>query len=136
MLACRKAIFGATCPAKLTVIVIITHDDLFGLAILAHLAPEVFVKGIEMILKLTGVHLIFGIICRILVEIGKENRLRIRRFNMLSRATITVAACANFVVKGAIDFILFSSEDGGKVISHIGWLDRSREWRCRTCNLS
>lgn len=29
-----------------------------------------------------------------------------------------MAACANFVVEGAVDFICFCAEDGGKVVGH------------------
>lgn len=61
--------------ARLTIIVVIAHDDLFRLPIFAHLTPKVFVEGIKMILQLRGVHLIFGVIGGVLVEVGEENRL-------------------------------------------------------------
>jgi hypothetical protein len=33
-----------------TIIVVVAYDDLLDLAVFAHLAPEVFVEGIEMVL--------------------------------------------------------------------------------------
>lgn len=40
---------------ELTVIIVVTNDDLLELAVLAHLAPEVLVEGIEVHLQLFGV---------------------------------------------------------------------------------
>lgn len=37
---------------------------------------------------------------------------------MFSRTSIAVATGPNLVVKGAVDFILFGSEDRGKVVGH------------------
>jgi len=34
------------------IVVIVAHDDLFHLAVLAHLAPEVLIEGVEVILEL------------------------------------------------------------------------------------
>ena len=34
---------------------------------------------------------------------------------MFSRATVAVSTCTDFVVKGAVDFVLFSAEDGCEV---------------------
>lgn len=38
--------------ADQVVIVVVADDDLFDFSVLAHFAPKVFVKGIEMILEL------------------------------------------------------------------------------------
>jgi len=38
---------------------------------------------------------------------------------MFARTAITVTACANFVVEGAVDFISFSAEDAGEVVGHV-----------------
>ena len=54
---------------ELTIIIIVTHDHLLDLAILAHLAPEVLVECVEMILELTRVHLVFGVVGWVLVQI-------------------------------------------------------------------
>lgn len=59
------------------VIIIITHNYLLYLAKLAHLAPEILVKGIEMILQLRSVHLDLGVVGGVLVEVGKEDGLRV-----------------------------------------------------------
>lgn len=39
---------------------------------------------------------------------------------MFARAAITVATCADFVVEGAVDFVLLRSEDGGEIVGHFG----------------
>ena len=62
---------------RLTVIVIIAYNHLFRFAVLAHLAPEVFIERIEMILQLRGVHFVFRVVSGVLVEVGKEDGLRI-----------------------------------------------------------
>lgn len=53
-----------------TIIIVITHDHLLNLPILAHLAPEVLVEGIEMVLELRRVHLVLGVVGWVLVEVG------------------------------------------------------------------
>lgn len=53
-----------------TIVVVITYDDLLNLPVFAHLAPEVFVEGIEMILELRRVHLVLGVVGWVLVEVG------------------------------------------------------------------
>lgn len=59
----------------LTIVVIVTHDDLFDLAVLAHLAPEVFVECVKVVLHLAGVHLVLGVVGGVLVEVWEEDRL-------------------------------------------------------------
>jgi len=53
------------------VIIIVTNHHLLDLAVLAHLAPEVLVECVKMILQLTRVHLVFGVVCWVLVQIRK-----------------------------------------------------------------
>lgn len=60
---------------QLTIIVIVAYNHLFRLAILAHFAPKIFVEGIKMILELRGIHLVLGVIGRILVEVGEKDGL-------------------------------------------------------------
>ena len=105
----------------LTVIVVVTHDDLLRLAIFAHLAPEILVESIEVVLELTGIHLVFWIVCRILVQIWQEDCLRVGGFDVFSRAAVAMAAGADFVVEGTIDFVLLSAKDRGEVVSHDGY---------------
>lgn len=100
---------------KLTIVIIITNDHLLRLAILAHLAPEVLVEGVEVVLQLGRVHLVFGVVGRVLVEVGQQNGLRIGRLDVLARAAVAVAAGADFVVETAVHFVLFGAEDGGEV---------------------
>ena len=52
---------------RLTIIVVIANYNLFHLAVFAHLAQEVFVERVKVILKLAGIHLVFGIESRILI---------------------------------------------------------------------
>ena len=54
----------------LTVIVVIADDHFLDLTVLAHLAPEVFVEGVEVVLELAGVHLVLWVVGWVLVEIG------------------------------------------------------------------
>lgn len=37
---------------------------------------------------------------------------------MFARAAIAVATSTDLVVKGAVDFVLLSAEDGSKIICH------------------
>lgn len=53
-----------------TIIIVITNHHFLNLPILAHLAPEILVEGIEMILELRRVHLVLGVVGWVLVEIG------------------------------------------------------------------
>lgn len=47
--------------ADQVVVVVVTHDQLLELAVLAHLAPDIFVEGIEVVLELGGVHAVLGV---------------------------------------------------------------------------
>lgn len=60
---------------ELTIIVVVAYHHLLGLAILAHFAPKVLVEGVEMILQLRGIHLVLGIVGRVLVEVGEKDGL-------------------------------------------------------------
>ena len=61
-------------PAKIgnvhTIVVVIAHHHLLDLSVLAHLAPEVLVKGVEVVLELGRIHLVLGVVGGILVEVG------------------------------------------------------------------
>lgn len=37
---------------------------------------------------------------------------------MFSRTSVAVSACADFVVEGTVDFVLFGTEDGSEVVGH------------------
>ena len=50
-------------------IIVITNDDLFDLPKLAHLAPEILVESIKVILQLARIHLDLGVIGWILVQV-------------------------------------------------------------------
>jgi hypothetical protein len=87
------------------IIVVVADHDFFNLPIFAHLTPEVLVESIEVVLQLGRIHLVLLIICRILVEIWKENSLAVGWFDMLSRTSVAVSARADFVVKRAVDLL-------------------------------
>jgi hypothetical protein len=62
---------------KFTVVVVVTDDNLFNLAVLAHLTPEILVEGVKVVLQLLGVHVALRVVCGVLVEVGKEDGLRV-----------------------------------------------------------
>jgi len=104
--------------ADQVVIVIVAHDQLLDLAVLAHLAPDVLVKGVEVVLELRSVHSVLGIEGRVLIKVGHQNRLGVGGFHVLPRTAVAVAARANLVVEGAVDFVLLGSENGGQEVCH------------------
>lgn len=103
---------------ELTIVVVVAHNQLLHQAVLAQLAPDVLVEGVKVHLHLLRVHLVLGVVRRVLVEIGQQNRLRVGRLDVLSRAAVAVAACANLVVEGAVDLVLLGSENGGEIVRH------------------
>ena len=109
-----------------TVIIVIADHDLLRFSEFAHLAPEVFVEGVEVILQLARVHLVLRVVGGVLVEVGEEDGLAVGWFDVLARAAVAVAAGADFVVEGAVDFVLFGAEDGGEVVRHCASVCRVR----------
>ena len=89
-----------------TIIIIITNHHLLNLPIFTHLAPEILIKRIEMVLQLTRVHLVLRIIRRVLVQVRQEDRLAVGGLDVFARASVAVAAGADFVVEGAIDLFV------------------------------
>ena len=100
------------------VVVVVADDDLLDLAVLAHLAPEVLVEGVEVVLQLCRVHFIFRVVGRVLVEVGQEDGLGVGGLDVFAGTAIAVAAGADLVVETAVDFVLFGAEDGGEVVRH------------------
>ena len=105
---------------RLTIIIIIAHDHLLRLAVLAHLAPKVLVKGVKVVLQLARVHLVLGVVGRVLVEVGQEDGLRVGRLDVLPAAAVAVPAGADLIVEGAVDLVLLGAEDGGEVAAVFG----------------
>lgn len=101
-----------------TIVIVIANHHLLRLAVLAHLAPKVLVEGVEVVLQLARVHLVFRIVGRVLVEVGEEDRLRVGGLDVLAAAAVAVPAGADFVVEGAVHLVLLGAEDGGEVA---GW---------------
>ena len=64
-----------------------------------------------MILQLAGVHFAFGVVSRVLIHVGHQDRLRVRGLHVFARTTVAVAACANLVVERAVDLVLLRAED-------------------------
>lgn len=100
------------------IVIIITDNHLLNLAKLAHLAPKVLVESIKVVLQLAGVHLDLGVVGRVLVEVGEQDGLAVRRLDVFAGAAVAVAACADLVVEGAVDFVGFGTEDAGEVVRH------------------
>ena len=97
--------------ADQVVIVVVADDKLLELAVFAHLTPDVLVEGIEVVLQLLLVHAALWIVCRVLIEVRHEYRLRVGRLDVLAAAAVAVAAGADFVVEGAVDLVLLGAED-------------------------
>ena len=57
------------------IVIVVADDDFLDLAVLAHLGPEVFVEGVEVVLELGGVHFVLRVVGRVLVEVGQEDGL-------------------------------------------------------------
>jgi hypothetical protein len=75
---CRLVLdVGEWRKGRRTVVVVVADYNLFNLAVLAHLTPEVLVEGVKVILQLLGVHVALGVVCGILVEVRKEDGLRV-----------------------------------------------------------
>jgi hypothetical protein len=91
---------------KLTIIVVITNDNLLDQTVATHLHPDVFIEGVEMALHLLRIHAVLRVVLRVLVEVGEEDGLRIRRLDMLARAAVTVATSSDLVIEGAVDLEL------------------------------
>lgn len=105
--------------ADQVVVVVVAHDELLELAVLAHFAPYVLVEGVKVVLQLRGVHAVLGVEGRVLVQIGHEDGLRVRRLDVLATAAVAVAAGTDLVVEGAVDLVLLSAKDGGEEIGHL-----------------
>lgn len=68
-LVCITRVSSISRDSILTVIVIVAYNHLLNLSKLAHLAPEVLIEGIKVVLELRGRHLELWVVCRILVEV-------------------------------------------------------------------
>jgi hypothetical protein len=88
---------------------IIADVHLLYFTVLAELGIEVFVKGFKVLLDLLSVERVSGVVDWVLVDVPTENGLTELRTYMFSTASITVSACANFVVERTIYFVLFSA---------------------------
>jgi hypothetical protein len=95
--------------ADKVIVVVIADDDFFDLAELAHLAPEVLVEGVEVVLQLGRVHFVFLVVGWVLVEVREQDCLRVRGLDVLARAAVTVTAGADLVVEGAVDSVVGES---------------------------
>lgn len=108
----------------LTIVVVVAHHHLLRLAVLAHFAPKVLVEGVEVVLQLAWVHLVLGVVGRVLVQVRQEDGLGVRGLDVLAAAAVAVPAGADLVVEGAVDLVLLRAEDGGEVA--VFWGEESR----------
>jgi hypothetical protein len=104
--------------AGLTIVVVVAYNQLLDQPVLAQLAPDVLVKGVKVHLHLLRVHLVLRVVRRVLVQVGQQDRLRVRRLDVLARAAVAVAAGADLVVERAVDLVLLRAEDGREVVRH------------------
>lgn len=103
---------------RLTIIVVIAHDHLLDLAEFAHLAPEILVECIEVVLQLARVHLNLRVVRRVLVEVWQQDGLAVRGLDVLARAPVAMSARPDLVVERAVDLVGLSAEDAGEVVRH------------------
>lgn len=90
---------GTAGKGRLTIIIVVANDDLFDFSVLAHLAPEILVEGIEVVLELACVHLVLGIVGGVLVQVWQEDGLAVGWLDVFSGAAVAVSACADLVVE-------------------------------------
>lgn len=105
--------------ADQVVVVVVAHDKLLDLAVPAHLAPDIFVECVEVVLELRRVHPVLGVERRVLVQVRHEDGLRVRGLHVLSAAAVAVPTRAYLVVEGAVDFVLLGAENGCEIIGHV-----------------
>ena len=98
-----KGIEGEKSGLGLTVVVVVANDNLFYFSVFAHLAPEIFIEGVKVILQLARVHLVLGIVGGVLIEVREKDGLGVGWFDMFSRAAVTVSTSAYFIIEGAVD---------------------------------
>ena len=82
---------------------ILTDFDLLNLAILGHFHIHVLVKQVKVLLDLLGSVVQRSVECGRLVDVGKEQSWGKGGFDVFSRTAVSVATCANFEIKGAVD---------------------------------
>jgi hypothetical protein len=102
------------------IVVVIAYHHFLDFAVLAHLAPKVLVKGVEVVLELRGCEARFVVVGWVLVEVGQQDGLGVGWFDVFARTAVAMAAGADFVVEAAVDFVLLGAEDGGEVVGHVG----------------
>ena len=118
--------------ADQVVVVVVAHHDFLDLAELAHLAPDVLVERVEVVLQLRGVQLVFGVEGGVLVEVGQQDGLAVAGLDVLARAAVAVAAGTDLVVEGAVDLVLLRAKDGGEVVG----LYKKGFCQCQICRCS
>jgi hypothetical protein len=106
--------------ANQMVIVVVANDKLLELAIFAELAPNILVEGVEVVLELRRVHAVLRVVGRVLVQVGHEDGLTVRRLDVLSRATVSVTAGTDFKVERAVDLVKLGAENRSQKVSHVG----------------
>lgn len=59
------------------VIVIVADHNFFNLSVFAHLAPEVLIESIKVVLQLRSIHFVLLIVCWVLVQVWEEDGLAV-----------------------------------------------------------
>lgn len=112
-LLCRLLVLEAGVDvADEVVVVVVADDELLELAVLAHLAPDVLVEGVEVVLQLRRVHAVLRVEGRVLVQVGHQDRLRVGGLDVLPAAAVAVPARADLVVEGAVDLVCVGEVGG------------------------
>lgn len=71
-----------------------------------------------MVLQLAWVHLVLGVVGRVLVHVWHQDGLRVGRLDVFPRASVAMSAGSDLVVEGAIDLVLLGTENGGEIVGH------------------
>lgn len=86
----------------------------------------ILVKQVKVLLQLLGVHAAPGLVCRVLVDVWEQQRLRELWLGVLAGALVAVAARPDLEEEGAVDsalvnlLVFLCAVDGRQVIGHFG----------------
>jgi hypothetical protein len=86
-----------------TVVVIVAHYYFLNQSVLAQLAPDILVEGVKVHLHLRRAHFVLGVVGGILVQIRKENGLRVRGLDVFARAAVAMSTGSYLIIETAID---------------------------------
>jgi hypothetical protein len=106
---------------------VVAHVQVLNLAKLGQLLKHILIEVLKVLLACFGVHwqrqpirANRSVQSRVLVHILQEQRLTDSGLVVQAGATVSMPAGSDLEVEGAVDTILFCTEDRGQVLSHGG----------------